>query len=92
MVGWNQKERPLLQHIFHIGDKILTVNNETYTSATKLNKLIKRADSDTKFEFVIRRLPFGKAYFVHRNIDYESIGIELKDRSAEVRMACPPHT
>ena len=64
----------------------MTVNNEPYTSVTKLMKLIKRSDSDTKFEFVLRRLPFGKAYFVHRNLDYEDIGLVLKPGSSEVKL------
>ena len=85
VAGWNQKERPLLSNIFHLGDRVMTVNNEPYTSVTKLMKLIKRSDSETKFEFVLRRLPFGKAYFVHRNLDYEDIGLVLKPGSSEVK-------
>lgn len=94
VAGWNQKERPLLHNIFHVGDKVLTVNRIPITSASKLWKLIKRADSETRFDFIIRRLPFGKAYYVRKNLDYEDIGMELKENSAEVRhsivpVACP---
>lgn len=84
MAGWNQKERPLLGNVFHIGDRIMLVNNLPVLSASKLWKMIKRADSDQRFDFIIRRMPFGKAYHIRRNFDYENIGLEVKDDSAEV--------
>lgn len=74
----------MLLNIFHIGDKVLSINGEPFTSTTKLQKVIKRSDSGTKFEFVLRRLPFGKAYFVHRNFDYEEIGMEVVETSGVV--------
>jgi len=88
VAGWNQKERPLLQNIFHLGDKVLSVNGETFATAQKLNKMVKRADSETKFEIIVRRMPFGKAYFVHRNVDNEDIGIQFSKGSTEVSSIC----
>lgn len=84
MAGWNQKERPLLSNVFHVGDRVLLVNNIPVTSASKLWKMIKRADSDQRFDIIIRRLPFGKAYHIRRNLDFEDIGLQVKDDSAEV--------
>ncbi|XP_049959888.1 uncharacterized protein LOC126480693 [Schistocerca serialis cubense] len=84
IAGWKQREHPMLYNALHIGDQLLTVVGVPVQSATDANRLIRGA-MGLYVELVIRRVPFGRVFAIHREADGQSLGVVQEGNTAEVR-------
>lgn len=88
IAGWKQREHPMLYNALHIGDQLLTVVGVPVQSATDANRLIRGA-MGLYVELVIRRVPFGRVFAIHREADGQSLGVVQEGNTAEVRDVVP---
>ncbi|GAB6022816.1 hypothetical protein CHUAL_006914 [Chamberlinius hualienensis] len=81
--GWKQKEHPVLYHHFHIGDRIIRVAGVKVNTISDYNRVVK-AENSSKIEFVIGRLPFGKAIYIEKEREGQDLGIIRDGNTAEI--------
>ncbi|XP_013383663.1 flocculation protein FLO11 [Lingula anatina] len=84
VAGWNMRDRPSLHNAFHIGDNILSINDQVIHSAQAAQKAIKHCDDYYKVNFLIRRLPHGRVFAIRRSAEGESLGIKREGGTAEI--------
>ncbi|ESP00421.1 hypothetical protein LOTGIDRAFT_140730 [Lottia gigantea] len=86
--GWNLVDFPRLHDKFHIGDKILSVNNVPCQSSASYYKQIKHSDYST-VDIQLKRLPKARVFVMRRAAEGESIGIKREGGTAEILYVDP---
>ena len=75
----------MLQASFHIGDELISVNDEAVTSAKAAMKLLKSCADRIAAHLILRRLPAGYVCLLRRSDShFESLGLRTVGGSAEV--------
>ncbi|KAL3290018.1 hypothetical protein HHI36_023390 [Cryptolaemus montrouzieri] len=72
--GWKQREHPMLYNALHIGDQIISVEGMSVKSAYQVRRILK-SHSAIYINIIIRRIPFGKVFVIHKETEGQSLGI-----------------
>ena len=89
VVGWKQRDYPVLYNAFHIGDQIISVSGVLIRSSGEFSKLVKLKSNDLHTEIIIRRAPFGQVFYLKPDIEGQSLGIILNNSTAEIKEIIP---
>ena len=91
VVGWKQKEFPVLYNAFHVGDQIVSAGGTTIRTVSEFHKAVKVQQSQQQLhiEIIIRRLPFAQVFHLRREVDGQPLGIVLNGASSEIRDIVP---
>jgi len=89
VVGWKQREYPVLYNAFHIGDQILSVSGVLIRSSSEFTKLVKLKSGDLHTEIIIRRVPFGQVFHLKPDIEGQSLGIIPYNSTPEIKEIIP---
>ena len=89
VVGWKQRDYPVLYNAFHIGDQIISVSGVLIRSSGEFSKLVKLKSADLHTEIIIRRAPFGQVFYLKPDIEGQSLGIILNNSTAEIKEIIP---
>jgi len=89
VVGWKQREYPVLYNAFHIGDQILSVSGVLIRSSNDFTKLVKLKSGDLHTEIIIRRVPFGQVFHLKPDIEGQSLGIIPYNSTPEIKEIIP---
>ena len=89
VVGWKQRDYPVLFNAFHIGDQIISVSGVLIRSSSEFSKLVKLKSSDLHTEIIIRRAPFGQVFYLKPDIEGQSLGIILNNSTSEIKEIIP---
>jgi len=89
VVGWKQREYPVLYNAFHIGDQILSVSGVLIRSSSDFTKLVKLKSGDLHTEIIIRRAPFGQVFHLKPDIEGQSLGIIPYNSTPEIKEIIP---
>ena len=89
VVGWKQRDYPVLFNAFHIGDQVISVSGVLIRSSSEFSKLVKLKSADLHTEIIIRRAPFGQVFYLKPDIEGQSLGLILANGTAEVKEVLP---
>ena len=89
VVGWKQRDYPVLFNAFHIGDQVISVSGVLIRSSSEFSKLVKLKSADLHTEIIIRRAPFGQVFYLKPDIEGQSLGLILANATAEVKEVLP---
>ena len=89
VVGWKQRDYPVLFNAFHIGDQIISVSGVLIRTSSEFSKLVKLKSADLHTEIIIRRAPFGQVFYLKPDIEGQSLGILLNNSSSEIKEIIP---
>jgi len=85
IAGWNRRAYPMLQASFHIGDELISVNDQPVTCAKSAMKILKSCADRIAAQLVLRRLPAGYICLLRRSgHEFESLGLQTVGGTAEV--------
>lgn len=73
--GWNQKEHPILYNTLHIGDRLVSVEGIVVQSANDVHQVLRSIQSRLFVSVVVRRVPFGRIFVLHREVEGQSLGL-----------------
>uniref|UniRef100_T1JG47 PH domain-containing protein n=1 Tax=Strigamia maritima TaxID=126957 RepID=T1JG47_STRMM len=82
ILGWKQRAHPLLYNNFHIGDKIMSIEGHLVSTPQQVQKIIKQTYTPS-VEFIVFRVPFGKAFAIKRDYDGQDLGLQRDNNTAE---------
>lgn len=88
IAGWKQREHPFLYNNFHIGDQVVSIAHNRILTAHEAYRVIKHSYTPS-IEFIILRLPFGKALALRRDFEFQSLGFDREENSAEIKRVHP---
>lgn len=83
VVGWKQKDHPVLYNALHIGDQLISVAGVAISSAAEAHKTIRGAPG-LFVELIIRRIPFGRVYAIRRELDGQCLGLIRDGNTATI--------
>lgn len=89
VVGWKQRDYPVLFNAFHIGDQIISVSGVLIRSSSEFSKLVKLKSADLHTEIIIRRAPFAQVFYLKPDIEGQSLGIILNNATSEIKEVIP---
>ena len=89
VVGWKQRDYPVLFNAFHIGDQILSVSGVLIRSSNEFAKLVKLKSADLHTEIIIRRAPFAQVFHLKPEIEGQSLGIIPNNSTPEIKEIIP---
>ena len=89
VVGWKQRDYPVLFNAFHIGDQVISVSGVLIRSSSEFSKLVKLKSNELHTEIIIRRAPFAQVFYLKPDIEGQSLGIILNNSTAEVKEIIP---
>ncbi|XP_017777859.1 PREDICTED: uncharacterized protein LOC108563633 [Nicrophorus vespilloides] len=81
--GWKQKENPMLYNALHIGDQLLTIEGITVKSSNDAHKIL-RSISSIYVHIVIKRVPHGQVFVIHRDVEGQPLGIIQEGNTAVI--------
>ena len=85
VVGWKQREFPVLYNAFHVGDQILTVSGTPIRTVSEFSKAVKAKTEPPHVEIVIRRVPFAQVFHLRRDVsDAQPLGL-VTSPSGEIK-------
>ncbi|XP_044765853.1 uncharacterized protein LOC123322078 [Coccinella septempunctata] len=82
--GWKQKEHPMLYNALHIGDQVLNVEGVVVKTAYQVRRILK-SHSAIYINIVIKRIPFGRVFVIHRETEGQSLGIIQENNTAVIK-------
>ncbi|KAL0269699.1 UNVERIFIED_CONTAM: hypothetical protein PYX00_007339 [Menopon gallinae] len=88
VAGWKQREHPMLYNALHIGDQLISVSDVVVRSAAEAQKII-RNSNNIYIELIIRRVPFGRVFALHRSSEGQNLGIVQEGNTAEISDVLP---
>ncbi|XP_022914839.1 uncharacterized protein [Onthophagus taurus] len=83
--GWKQKEHPMLYNALHIGDQLLFVENIPVKNSTEANKILRHSCCGLYVNVVVKRVPHGKVFIIHRDTEGQALGIVQEGNTAVIR-------
>lgn len=81
--GWKQKEHPMLYNALHIGDQVMSVEGMVVKTAYQVRRILK-SHSAIYINIIIKRIPFGKVFVIHREIEGQPLGIIQENNTAVI--------
>jgi hypothetical protein len=88
VLGWRQREYPVLYNAFHMGDQIVSVSGVLIRSSSDFTKLVKLKSGDLHTEIIIRRAPFGQVFHLAPEVEGQSLGL-VAGPGAELKEVIP---
>ncbi|KAK9889349.1 hypothetical protein WA026_004623 [Henosepilachna vigintioctopunctata] len=86
--GWKQREHPMLYNALHIGDQVVSVEGITVKSAYQVRRILK-SHSAIYINMIVRRVPFGKVFVIHRDFEGQPLGIIQENNTAVIESVQP---
>jgi len=86
--GWKQKENPTLQNVIHIGDQLISVEGRVVKNASNINKFL-RSCNKFNVEVIIKRVPYGQVFIIHRDVEGQTLGISQENNTAVIANVDP---
>ncbi|XP_066255249.1 uncharacterized protein [Euwallacea similis] len=87
--GWKQKEHPTLYNALHIGDRLLNIDGITIKSAAEAYRMLQSHYCGLYVNIVLRRLPQGKVFVIHRDTEGQPLGIIQENNTAVIESIKP---
>lgn len=81
IAGWS---KPQLRTMLHVGDRLINICGRRVANAHEAQKTIKTVAINQSVEFVIQRVPYGKALAMKRSFDGENLGFMMECGTNEV--------
>lgn len=89
IAGWKQKEHPHLHNTFHIGDQLISINENHFESASEARNFIKYSHTSS-LNFVVRRTPFGRVFcLIRTEPSDDTLGIVRDGGTAKILHITP---
>lgn len=82
--GWKQKEHPMLYNALHIGDRLMNIEGITVKSAAEAHKILQSHYCGLYVNIVVRRVPHGRVFVIHRESEGQSLGIVQENNTAVI--------
>lgn len=67
----------------HIGDELIKINDTRILNSSQAYKIMKHEKADS-FDFVVKRIPYGKVIAMRRSHEREPLGINREGGTAVV--------
>ncbi|KAL5021498.1 hypothetical protein ScPMuIL_000653 [Solemya velum] len=83
IAGWDVQKGPRQYDRFHLGDRLLAINNDRVTNIAMAQKHL-RGIMAVEVELTIKRLPYGQVFIIKRSAEGESLGIKREGGTAEI--------
>ncbi|KAJ8983895.1 hypothetical protein NQ317_000931 [Molorchus minor] len=82
--GWKQKEHPMLYNALHIGDRLISIEGITIKTAAEAHKILHSHYCGLYVNIVIRRVPHGQVFVIHRESEGQTLGIVQENNTAVI--------
>lgn len=82
--GWKQKEHPMLYNVLHIGDQLLSIEGLGVKTSNEAHKIL-RNTSSLYVNVIVKRIPFGEVFIIHRDVEGQPLGIVQDGNTAVIQ-------
>ncbi|ENN74324.1 hypothetical protein HUJ04_012606 [Dendroctonus ponderosae] len=87
--GWKQKEHPMLYNALHIGDRLINIDGINVKSAADAHRILQSHYCGLYVNIIVRRLPHGRVFVIHRETEGQSLGIIQENNTAVIESIQP---